>query len=127
MFKQFPKTREPLPREYQAIYEEHYKANRSGDGAANNLSQKMERWLHHKIANDTNGLSGRKTLEIGAGTLNQLSFESDFSHYDIIEPFSILYQDSKHLDSINKVYGDIIEVAEEYEMGGGSRAFFNSL
>ncbi|WP_288546212.1 hypothetical protein [uncultured Helicobacter sp.] len=75
----FPKTRKPLPSAYQAIYEEHYKSNRNGEGAASGLAQKLESWLHKKVADDTLGLSGHKTLEIGAGTLNQIPYERDLS------------------------------------------------
>ncbi len=114
MFEQFPKTRNPLPSEYQAIYESFYKSNRNGESAASGAAQRMERWLHKKVAADTRGLSGRKTLEIGAGTLNQLNFERDFSHYDIIEPFKALYQDSPHLPKIRNIYSDISEVAAEF-------------
>ena len=31
----FPKSREPLPKEYSEIYEEHYKDNREGKGLFN--------------------------------------------------------------------------------------------
>ena len=117
MFENFPKTRKPLPSEYQAIYENFYKSNRNGESTASGAAQKMERWLHKKVAADTQGLNGRKTLEIGAGTLNQLEFEQDFSHYDIIEPFTALYQDSPRLSKIRKIYKDISEVAHECGVG----------
>ncbi|WP_288644655.1 hypothetical protein [uncultured Helicobacter sp.] len=107
----FPKTRKPLPSAYQAIYEEHYKSNRNGEGAASGLAQKLESWLHKKVADDTLGLSGHKTLEIGAGTLNQIPYERDLSHYDIIEPFSALYANSPHLKSVHTIYNDIAEIA----------------
>ena len=114
MFENFPKTRKPLPAEYQAIYESFYKSNRNGESAASGAAQKMERWLHKKVAADTRGLSGRKTLEIGAGTLNQLAYEQDFSHYDIIEPFKALYEGSLKLGNVRKIYADISEVAQEF-------------
>ncbi|STP08743.1 hypothetical protein [Helicobacter cinaedi] len=119
MFDNFPKTRSPLPQAYQAIYEQHYKNNRDGQGAASGLAQKLERWLHYKVANDTQGISGHKTLEIGAGTLNQISYEKDFSHYDIIEPFEALYKDSPKLQHINAIYKDIAEVAQSSDINGG--------
>lgn len=117
MFENFPKTRKPLPSEYQAIYENFYKSNRNGESTASGAAQKMERWLHKKVAADTQGLNGHKTLEIGAGTLNQLDFEQDFSHYDIIEPFTDLYQGSPRLSKIRKIYKDISEVAHECGVG----------
>lgn len=123
IFPQFPKTRYSLPKQYAEIYESHYKSNRNGDTTASGAAQKMERWLHKKVANDTRGLQGRKTLEIGAGTLNQLNFECDFSHYDAIEPFSALYNDSPNLSKVRKIYADISEVASEFSIknanGGG--------
>ena len=123
IFPQFPKMRTPLPKQYAEIYESYYKSNRNGDTTASGAAQKMERWLHKKVANDTRGLGGCKTLEIGAGTLNQLNFESDFSHYDAIEPFSALYSDSPNLSKVRKIYADISEVASEFNIananGGG--------
>ena len=32
-----------------------------------------------------------KILEIGAGTLNHLKYEKNFSEYDIVEPFKNLF------------------------------------
>lgn len=123
MFDHFPKVRKPLPDQYQKIYESFYKSNRNGDTAASGAAQKMERWLHRKVANDTQGISGNKTLEIGAGTLNQLNYEKDFSHYDIIEPFTTLYKDSANLPKIHKIYNDISDIRAEFadnSMGGGA-------
>lgn len=119
MFENFPKVRKPLPSEYQAIYESFYKSNRNGESVASGAAQKMERWLHRKVAADTRGLQGRKTLEIGAGTLNQLGFESDFSHYDIIEPFAALYANSAHLGKVRQIYADISEIPLDENGGGG--------
>lgn len=119
MFDNFPKIRNPLPESYQAIYEQHYKNNREGKGKASGMAQKLENWLHYKVANDTQGISGYKTLEIGAGTLNQISYEKDFSHYDIIEPFEALYKDSPKLQHINAIYKDIAEIAQSSNINGG--------
>ena len=119
MFDNFPKIRNPLPESYQAIYEQFYKSNREGEGVASGLAQKLESWLHYRVANDTQGISGHKTLEIGAGTLNQISYESDFTHYDIIEPFEALYKDSPKLQHINAIYKDIAEIAQSNNINGG--------
>ncbi|WP_394966147.1 hypothetical protein [uncultured Helicobacter sp.] len=120
MFHNFPKVKNPLPDAYQAIYEEHYKSNRSGEGVANGMAQKLERWLHHKVAKDTKDIGGYRTLEIGAGTLNQISYEHNLSHYDIIEPFETLYQDSPKLQYVNAIYQDITQITENtYSTRGG--------
>jgi hypothetical protein len=50
------------------------------------------------------------TLEIGAGTLNHLSYEPNILEYDIIEPFNQLYEDSNLLNRVRKIYSDIVEI-----------------
>lgn len=92
------------------IYNEHYKSNRNGTTAASSLSRKMENWLHHTVAKDRSFDLNEKTLEIGAGTLNQLDFEKNIGQYDIIEPFKLLYQDSSHLNKVNNIYNDIQDI-----------------
>lgn len=124
IFPQFPKIRTSLPKQYAEIYESFYKSNCNGDTTASSAAQRMERWLHKKVALDTRGLRGNRTLEIGAGTLNQMEFERDFNHYDIIEPFSALYKDSPNLPKVRKIYADISEVANDFNIstdsnGGG--------
>lgn len=111
MFDNYPKVRIELPLEYQSIYSEHYKNNRQGSTSASSLAQKMESWLHRKVAKDVLDISDRSTLEIGAGTLNQLMYEQT-KPYDIIEPFVELYAHSKFRDQINQVYRDIAEINE---------------
>lgn len=76
MFEKFPKQRSVLPEAYQKIYAEHYRKNRDGATAATSVSNKMEEWLHKKAASDLNGKSDKATLEIGAGTLNQLCMKT---------------------------------------------------
>jgi len=110
----FPKKRNPLPPEYQAIYEQHYLINRNGKSITTKLSQLMEGWLHRKVAEDINARNCEKnslhTLEIGAGTLNQLLFERQKGSYDIVEPFKALFASSPLLARIRNVYSDIAEV-----------------
>jgi len=87
----------------------HYKKNRGGKTIATSLSQKMESWLHKKVAADCKDGKNRSTLEIGAGTLNQLQYENN-SPYDIIEPFKTLFENSAELKRVNAIYNDIEEV-----------------
>ena len=114
VLQNFPKKRQELPSEFQAIYESHYKKNRQGETKATSLSMRMERWLHARVAEDVQDAtgSGLKTLEIGAGMLNQLPFEPGVLTYDIVEPFEELYRGSGHLGRIRKVYADITEIPE---------------
>ncbi len=112
MFENYPKVRIELPLEFQKIYAEHYKKNRDGATSASSIAQKMEGWLHRKVASDLKTDSNKATLEIGAGTLNQLIYEQT-KPYDIIEPFTELFVNSKLKDRINKVYKDIDEISEK--------------
>ena len=112
MFEDFPKKRIELPEEFKKIYASHYKKNRGGKTIATSLSQKMENWLHKKVAADCKSGENKSTLEIGAGTLNQLSFESN-TPYDIIEPFKELFVNSLDLKKVNAIYSDIDEVDEK--------------
>jgi hypothetical protein len=109
----FPKARPPLPPEFQAIYVEQYKTNRGGETAAASLAQRLERWLHRQVARDVVGRGPRSTLELGAGTLNQLPFEPTGAPYDVVEPFAELYRDSPFKSRVRDIYADIREVPLE--------------
>lgn len=116
MLRSFPKTRPPLPDEIADLYAVYYKQNREGKLPASSLSQRMESWLHKKIASDVvNDPTPRATLEIGAGTLNQLNYEPERGPYDIVEPFKALFEGSGLLGRIRNVYADISEVSGEQE------------
>ncbi len=111
LFPKFPKVRSILPPAYQEIYKLHYKRNREGDTSATSISKQMELWLHKKVAADVkNSKEDLTTLEIGAGTLNQLIHEPNIKTYDIIEPFRELFKGVKEIDRIRKIYDDISEI-----------------
>ena len=110
-FDRFPKTRARLPREFAAIYETQYKENRGGNTPAYGAAQKMESWLHRKVAEDVRrDRSPRATLELGAGTLNQLPYEPTVGPYDIVEPFTGLFEGSPMLARVRHVYSDTRQV-----------------
>ena len=111
IFARYPKTRPPLPESIARIYAKHYKENREGRSLASGLSQKVESWLHAQVARDVQADSTPKsTLELGAGTLNQLTYEPFSREYDIVEPFRELYAGSPWLNRIRHAYADICEV-----------------
>ena len=113
MLSRFPKVREPLPEAYARIHQGQYIENRRGVTPAAKLSRKMESWLHRRVAEDVRaGGVSRSTLEIGAGTLNHLPYEPDTSPYDIVEPFSELYEGSAFLSRVRCIYNDICEINE---------------
>jgi hypothetical protein len=101
------KTRPPLPPAYQAIYEAHYRENRDGASAAAGIAQRLEAWMHRAVASDARAANPGPTLEIGAGTLNQLAYEPHTKPYDIVEPFDALYRDRPDLDRVRRVYADV--------------------
>ena len=105
----FPKSRPPLPPELQAIYTRQYKENRAGATPAASASQRLERWLHRQVAADVADGRPKPTLEIGAGTLNQLNFEPANPAYDIVEPFEELFRDSPLKDRVRRVFADVRE------------------
>ncbi len=112
MFQNYPKNRPPLPKEIQDIYSKQYKSNREGETAASSIAQRVESWLHKQVAKDVTSEKDSKkvTLELGAGTLNQLKYEPEILEYDIVEPFTELYKNSSFLDRIRNIYSDISDV-----------------
>lgn len=107
LLARFPKVRKPLPPAHAAIYADHYKENRSGGSTASSLAQRMERWMHAAVAADLRTGVPATTLELGAGTLNQLAHEPVAGPYDIVEPFAALYADSPHRGRVRAVYADL--------------------
>ena len=73
--------------------------------------------MHKKVAEDVKLGVKKCTLEIGAGTLNQLPYEPLSNPYDIVEPFRDLYKSSRNLSRIRNIYDDILEIpgAAKYE------------
>ena len=115
MFSQFPKQRAPLPPAYAAIYLQHYRNSREGNSQLLSLAQRAERWMHRQVAHDvTHASKSKATLEIGAGTLNQLPYEPHSEPYDIAEPFRELYETSPHRGRIRNIFNDISDVPSAY-------------
>ena len=109
IFEDFPKKRIPLPVDFQNIYDEHYKNNRDGGTAASSVSKRMEAWMHKKVAGDLVEDNHKSTLEIGAGTLNQLDYEKT-QPYDIVEPFQKLFENSPNKKNVTHIFKDISEI-----------------
>lgn len=114
MFENYPKKRPDLRKEIQDIYIKQYTSNRNGDTTASKLSQMLESWLHKKVACDNvDSEITHSTLEIGAGTLNQIPYEKKGGPYDIVEPFSSLYSNSRYISHIRNAYNDISDIPLE--------------
>jgi hypothetical protein len=111
VLSRFPKQRSSLPAVYREIYVDHYRRNRSGASAASSLAQKMETWMHKKVAEDVRDrMSPYTTLEVGAGSLNHLGYETKSTPYDIVEPFRELYDHSPSLSRVRRVFADLGDV-----------------
>lgn len=113
MFENYPKLRTILDDEYIKIYKNHYKINRSGGTKLLSIAQKLEAWMHRKVASDMSDNTQKATLELGAGTLNHLDYNSNMLSYDIVEPFKELYEGSEYLPKIRDIYVDIKEINAE--------------
>ncbi len=110
ILKKFPKQRIELPLEYQVIYDTHYLSNRNGQYKTTSLSRRLEGWMHRKIAEDITANSTTETLEIGAGTLNQLAYEKEHYVYDIVEPYRLLFEKAPELSRVGNIYKDISDI-----------------
>lgn len=67
--------------------------------------------MHHQVVADVLASAQPKaTLEIGAGTLNQLQYEPNNPQYDIVEPFKQLYAKSPWLKRVRRIYADIAHI-----------------
>lgn len=117
ILRRFPKVREPLPAAYQKIYAQHYTENRNAVTKASKATAFMERWCHKQVAKTLRYVEKGSTLEIGAGTLNQFNFETKTGEYDIVEPYSILFESSPYLKFVDEVYDDIslIPLEKKYD------------
>ena len=108
----FPKHRPELPEAYQAIYVSHYKQNREGASPATSLARRMETWMHRQVAEDVVARPGDyRTLEVGAGSLNHLPYEPQSVHYEVVEPFVELYENSPYRSRVANVYGDLADIS----------------
>lgn len=100
----YPRRRSPLPEAHQRIYVEEYRRNRSGRGWLHGTVARLEAWGHRAAAA---GAAGGDLLELGAGSLNHVPYETGVAAYDCVEPFSELFRDSPHRHLVRDIYPDI--------------------
>jgi predicted SAM-dependent methyltransferase len=117
LLSRFPKQRPHLPDAYRKIYAQHYTRNREGGSAASSLAQKMESWMHRKVADD---IARRprdcSTLEIGAGNLNHVPYEPETDRYDVVEALTDVVERSYNRVRIRYAYRDLSEIRDkEYD------------
>ena len=105
----YPRVRTELPDELRKIYEAEYRLNREGEQAVEGLAKRVEGWMHRHVA----AISGDTTLELGAGTLNHLRYEQNLKSYDVVEPFTALYEQSDRKGLVRDFYDGIFDVPME--------------
>ena len=109
LLKSYPRRRPPLTPAHERVYAEQYRLNREGARPIENLAQRLEQWMHRRVA----ALRGGPILELGAGTLNHRRFEADVADYDIVEPFRELYEGRAELRKVRSVYDKVSDIPAE--------------
>ncbi len=109
LLRSYPRSRPALPEPHRRIYEEEYRLNREGEKAIEGLAKRLEAWMHRRVATGPAG----PVLEVGAGTLNHLRFESEHEEYDVVEPFAALYENSPRRRLVRRIYDHLSEVPSE--------------
>jgi hypothetical protein len=112
-FPDYPRCRPPLTDAHAKVYAEQYRINRDGETLADGAAQKLEQWMHKRVAN----LRGGPVLELGAGTLNHLRFESGADPYDVVEPFTALYEGRTECEKVRAFYDSVQHVPESRRYG----------
>ena len=110
----YPRKRPELSERNRLVYRNHYASNRSSDGFFNQLRSNTEVWMHKQLARSIRSVSPSTILEIGAGNLNHIPWESGYSSYDIVEPKRYLYSNSKDLCRVRSIYSDISDIPKGY-------------
>ncbi len=105
----YPRSRPELPRPHRESYVEHYRANRSGKSGLSRIVVRLESWMHRRVALS---VSIGSLLEIGAGNLNHLPYQPNVLHYDAVEPFRELWEDSPHRGRLRCIYADLAGVPD---------------
>lgn len=108
LLKTYPRQRPPLPKEWEKIYTDTYKASREGRTALYRLTQQLESWMHRQVLSKQG--SAQRLLEIGGGTLNHVPYECSVQSYDVVEPFQELYLGQPDVSRIGRFYDDIGQV-----------------
>jgi hypothetical protein len=109
----YPRQRPPLSEAMAARYVTLYQQSRNGVGLVFGITQKLEAWIHRKVA----AVKGAPVLELGAGTLNHVAYEDAAVAYDIVEPFTALYAHSPALSRVRQVFDDVAAVPLEAVYG----------
>ena len=104
----YPRTRPELPPKLATIYHDTYVSSREGRGLLYRITQSLEGWMHRRVASTAK--PGQTVLELGAGTLNHLPWEPPTNAYDVVEPYTALYEGREAAGRVRAFYRDIADV-----------------
>ena len=113
LLARYPKKRPPMSPPMAEAHIRYFLENRERRSVIGKLSDRLEAWMHRRIASLRGANNQQAVLEIGAGTLNHLAYEhrdEDAAPYDVIEPYADFYADRPELASIRRVFADIAEI-----------------
>jgi SAM-dependent methyltransferase len=110
LLRSYPRERPPLTAAHRERYLRDYLDNRDGACSSTRAAQRLERWMHAQVA-----AAGprRRLLELGAGTLNHVPYESGFDRYDIVEPWQDLFRDRPERARVSACFSDVSEAPAE--------------
>ena len=108
-------SKQKLPKEYEKIYKDIYLEYANSNTFIRKIISFFESWYHIKIRNSHK--KAENILEIGAGALNHVKFEKNFTIYDVIEPKKFLFNSSKkkHNNLITNYFADIKDIPKDYK------------
>lgn len=110
----YPRRRPDLSPEFEAMHLELLVSSREGAGVTTAVSQRLESWMHKRVAAASRPGA---VLEMGAGVLNHLEFESEGLIYDVVEPESIFYQGKPQAARVRDFYADLAHIPEGQRYG----------
>jgi hypothetical protein len=105
----YPRSRPPLSDAHGKVYAEQYRINRDGESVVDGAAQKLEEWMHRRVARR----SGGPLLELGGGTLNHLRFESNTEPYDVVEPFTALYEGRPEARKVRDFFDSVQDIPHD--------------
>lgn len=106
LLSSYPRPRPPLTPAHEKVYADQYRLNREGGAAMESIAQRLERWMHRRVASLREG----PVLELGAGTLNHRRYEDPSIDYDVVEPFRELYAGRPESKSVRAFYDSVVDV-----------------
>ncbi len=107
----YPRTRRPLPPKLAEIYHDTYLTSREGRTLLYRITQALEGWMHRRVR--ASAMPGQRVLELGAGTLNHLPWEPEAAVYDVVEPYTALYEGRPAAAKVHTFFADIADVPLE--------------